>query len=276
MSARAAETVSVRLGKPTVLSGISLRLRTGALTVVVGPNGAGKSTLLRTLAGLVVPDEGRVALDGTALHRMRPSERARAIAYLPQGGAIAWPLPVEDVVALGRMPHGEGPGNLRAEGRKAVAEAIAQVGLSGFEHRPASDLSGGERARVLLARALAVGAPVLLADEPVAALDPRHQLVVLEVLKARAARGCTAVAVMHDLGLAARFADEIVLLESGRLRACGPPAAVLTPAALAESFGIAARVETSGGRLVIVAEAPIGGCGDPVRPGPGDEGGESA
>jgi iron complex transport system ATP-binding protein len=276
MSALIAENVSVRLGKPKVLSGISLRLRTGALTVVVGPNGAGKSTLLRTLAGLVVPAEGRVALDGTALHRMRPSERARAIAYLPQGGAIAWPLPVEEVVALGRMPYGEGPGRLRPEGRQAVADAVVQVGLSGFERRPASELSGGERARVLLARALAVGAPVLLADEPVAALDPRHQLVVLEVLKARAARGGTAVAVMHDLGLAARFADEIVLLESGRLRACGPPAEVLTPAALAESFGVAARVETSGGRLVIVAEAPIGGRGGAAGTGTGDEGGESA
>jgi iron complex transport system ATP-binding protein len=259
-----------------VLSGISLRLRPGALTVVVGPNGAGKSTLLRTLGGLVVPEDGRVAFDGTVLQRMRPSERARAIAYLPQGGAIAWPLPVEEVVALGRMPHGERPGSLRPEGRQAVADAIAQVGLSGFEPRPASDLSGGERARVLLARALAVGAPVLLADEPVAALDPRHQLVVLEVLKARAAAGGTAVAVMHDLGLAARFADEIVLLEAGRLRAYGAPAEVLTPAALAESFGIAARVETSGGRLVIVAEAPIGGCGDAARPGDGDGGGESA
>jgi iron complex transport system ATP-binding protein len=259
MSVLVAECVSVRLGKPTVLSGISLRLRTGALTVVVGPNGAGKTTLLRTLAGLVVPVEGRVVLDGTDLHRVRPSERARAIAYLPQGGAIAWPLPVEEVVALGRMPHGEGPSHLRPEGRQAVADAMAQVGLAGFEQRPASELSGGERARVLLARALAVGAPVLLADEPVAALDPRHQLVVLEVLKARAAAGGTAVAVMHDLALAARFADEIVLLDSGRLRACGPPGEVLTPAALAESFGIAARIETSEGRLVIVAEAPLGG-----------------
>jgi iron complex transport system ATP-binding protein len=129
--------------------------------------------------------------------------------------------------------------------------------LSGFERRRASELSGGERARVLLARALAVGAPVLLADEPVAALDPRPQLIVLDVLKERANSGGTIVAVMHDLALAARYADEIVLLESGRLKAAGPPAQVLTAAALAQSFAIAARIDLSDKGLVVVAEAPL-------------------
>jgi iron complex transport system ATP-binding protein len=191
------------------------------------------------------------------LARLRATERARSIAYLPQGGTIAWPLPVADVVALGRLPHGERPGALPESGWNAVAAAIAQVGLTGFETRSATELSGGERARVLLARALAVEAPVLLADEPVAALDPRHQLVVLDVLQARARRGGIVVAVMHDLALAARFADDVVLLEGGHVGACGAPATVLTAARLAESFGIVARVELVEGRLLVAAEQPV-------------------
>jgi iron complex transport system ATP-binding protein len=227
------------------------------LTVVIGPNGAGKSTLLRTLAGLVPPAAGTVSLKGVPLSQLRSRERARSIAYLPQGGTIAWPLPVADVVALGRLPHGERPGALSERGRDAVAAAMTQVGLQGLEDRPATELSGGERARTLLARALAVEAPVLLADEPVAALDPRHQLLVLDVLQGRARRGGTVVAVMHDLAFAARFADEIVLLDSGTVRACGTPGEVLTEPLLAASFGIVARVATVDGRLIVAAERPI-------------------
>ena len=257
MSGLVAQDLRVTLGRRAVLRGIDLALRPGCLTVVVGPNGAGKSTLLRSLAGLVVPEAGHVSLRGVRLSELRPTDRARAIAYLPQGGSIAWPLAVVDVVALGRLPHGETPGSLPARGRNAVGAALAQVGLEGFEHRPATELSGGERARVLLARALSVEAGVLLADEPVAALDPRHQLVVLEVLRTRAHRGGTVVAVMHDLALAARFADEIVLLDGGTVRACGAPAEVLTGPRLAESFGIEARVSTVDGRLIVAAERPV-------------------
>jgi iron complex transport system ATP-binding protein len=252
-----ANALSVDLGRRRALSGVDLALESGRFTVVIGPNGAGKSTLLRTLAGLLPPTEGTVTLDGEPVFRMRAADRARAVAYLPQSGSVAWPLPVRGVVALGRLPHGEQPDALPEAGRQAVADAMAAADVQDFEDRPATELSGGERARVLLARALATRAPVLLADEPVAALDPRHELVVLEVLRAQARAGALVVAIMHNLTLAARFADGIVLLDGGRLQAHAPPAEVLTEARLAASFGISAHVSREEGGLVVVAESPL-------------------
>ncbi|MBB3021135.1 iron complex transport system ATP-binding protein [Microvirga lupini] len=250
-------SLSVDLGARRALESIDLSLEPGRLTALIGPNGAGKTTLLRAMAGLVRPSAGDVVLDGTPTALMRASARARAIAYLPQGGGVAWPLPVEGVVALGRLPHGEEPDRLPAEGRTAVEAALRSVGLQGFETRPATSLSGGERARMLLARALATQAPVLLADEPVAALDPRHQLIVLEVLKARARAGTTVVAILHDLNLAARFADHIVLLDQGKIETSGSPEEALTKARLAASFGIQARVSRGEDGLLVVAQSPL-------------------
>ncbi|MBM6593836.1 ABC transporter ATP-binding protein [Microvirga pudoricolor] len=252
-----ARGLAVDLGRKPVLGGIDLAFEAGSLTVVVGPNGAGKTTLIRALAGLLKPRQGAVRLDGRALSDLSGHERARSIAYLPQSATLAWPLPVAGVAALGRLPHGETPDALTLEGREAVRTALHAVGLEGFETRPATDLSGGERARVLLARALATQAPVLLVDEPVAALDPRHQLIVLDILRAKARSGATVVAIMHDLTLAARHADRIVLLEGGRIRAEGPPETVLTEAHLAESFGIAAHVTHQDGRLTVTPDRPL-------------------
>jgi len=248
--------LAVDLGRRHALTGIDLTIPSGRLTVMVGPNGAGKTTLMRTLAGLLQPARGQVTVAGQPVSHMSAGERARTIAYLPQGGTVAWPLPVAEVIALGRLPHGEKPESLPTEGREAVAAAIRAAGLNGFEDRPATELSGGERARVLLARALATQAPVLLADEPVAALDPRHQLIVLEVLKSEARAGRTVVAIMHDLTLAARFADEIILLNQGLVAASGAPGTVLTEAGLAAHFGIQAHVAHDGGHLIVVADRP--------------------
>jgi iron complex transport system ATP-binding protein len=252
-----AQSLTVDLGPRPVLEGVDLAFAGGSLTVILGPNGAGKTTLIRALAGLLTPRRGGVLLDDRPLEGLSPRERARAIAYLPQSGAMAWPLPVATVVALGRIPHGETPDALPPAGREAVREALRAVGLDGFEARPATELSGGERARTLLARALATKAPVLLVDEPVAALDPRHQLVVLEALRARARSGVLVTAIMHDLNLAARYADRIVLLDRGGVRAEGTPESVLTEAHLAESFGIAAHVARHDGRLTVTPDQPL-------------------
>lgn len=257
MKRLAARTLSVDLGSRRALSGVDLAFESGRFAVIVGPNGAGKTTLLRSLAGLLPPTEGTVTLDGASIARMRAAERARAIAYLPQNGGVAWPLPVRDVVALGRLPHGERPDGLGEAGREAVAAAMAAADVRDFAERPATELSGGERARVLLARALATKAPVLLADEPVAALDPRHELMVLEVLRAQARAGALVVVIMHNLTLAARFADEVVLLDRGGLQVHAPPAEVFTPERLAASFGISAHVSQEEGGLVVVAESPL-------------------
>jgi iron complex transport system ATP-binding protein len=250
-STLAASGLHVRLGRREVLRGLDVAFPPGQLTIIVGPNGAGKTTLVRALAGLIPPSGGSVTFGGTRIETIARLERARLFAYLPQNGGVSWPLPVRALVALGRMPYGEAPEKLTEEGRRAVREAIAAAGLRGFEERPVTELSGGERGRALLARALATKAPVLLADEPVAALDPRHQLLVLDVLRGLARGGGIVVAVMHDLSLASRFADEILLMDAGVIVASGAPEEVLTATRLEGVFAIEAAVSREAGGLTI-------------------------
>jgi iron complex transport system ATP-binding protein len=245
------EQVTASLGGRLVLHAIDWTVPAGCFVCVVGPNGAGKSTLLRAAAGLI-PSQGTIRLGGEPLAGLGPSARARRAAYLPQDGGIGWPLPVRDVIALGRMPRGARLGSLSQADVAAVAAAMRRMDVDHLADRPATELSGGERARVLMARALAVEAALLLADEPAAALDPRHQLAIMAELRAEARAGRTVVAVLHDLALAARFADRIAVVADGCLVADGEPAAVLQPGLLDRVFRISAIVETRDGQPLIV------------------------
>jgi iron complex transport system ATP-binding protein len=251
------DRVGVTVGGQALVSGVAADLQGGALVALLGPNGAGKTTLLRAIAGLM-PAEGAITLDGAALARLSPRERAQRIGYLPQGHQAHWPLPARDIVALGRYPHGAGdPSRLSAPDAAAVAEAMARADVSAFALRDVRTLSGGERARVMMARVFAVGAPVLLADEPTAALDPRHQLAIMAALKAEAERGALVLAVTHDLVLAARFADQALLLHEGRLVADGAPANVLTAARLEQVYGVRAEAMTVAGQTLTLPWSPL-------------------
>ncbi|MDI4656437.1 ABC transporter ATP-binding protein [Xanthobacter autotrophicus] len=241
-----ARHISVKRGGALVVRDFSLAARPGEMLGLIGPNGAGKTSVLRALAGLDPLASGTVTYGGRTADDIGRRALGRTLAYLPQNGRIHWPLPVEEVVALGRLPHG-------AAGVDAAAErAMDAVELAPLRRRSAGSLSGGERARLLLARALAVEAPVLLADEPVAALDPYHQLQVMELLRATARAGTAVVAVLHDLTLAARFCDRLALMKGGGLIAEGPPAAVLTADRVAEAYGVTLERGEFGGEPFIL------------------------
>jgi len=232
--------LSVTLGSRRVLHDIALALPRRHMVALVGPNGAGKTTLLRALAGLL-PADGAVEVGGDVLSSLSLRERARRFAYLPQGHMVYWPLPARDIVALGRYPHGAtDPARLPARDAEAVRRAMQAVDVVELGDRRVTELSGGERGRIALARVLAVEAPVILADEPTAALDPRYQLDVIKGLRAAADAGVLVVVVTHDLGLAARFSDSVLVLKEGRLVSQGSPAEALSERVLTEVFRISA------------------------------------
>jgi iron complex transport system ATP-binding protein len=231
---------SLGSGSRKVLHDISLSLSPGQLVALVGPNGAGKTTLLRALAGLI-PSDGDIQIGGDALSSLSLRERAKRFAYLPQGHMVHWPLPARDIVALGRYPHGAtDPARLSPGDMEAVLRAMQAVDVTAFGDRRVTELSGGERSRVALARVLAVEAPVILADEPTASLDPRHQIDVMQNLRSVADKGVLVIVVTHDLGLAARFADHVLVLSEGRLAAQGAPTQALSEAVMADVFRISA------------------------------------
>ncbi len=215
------------------LDGISLDLHPGELTAIVGPNGAGKSSLLACLAGLA--DAGEVMVDGAPLADLPPGDRARAIGFLPQSPEIAWDVTVEVLVALGRLPWKGAPGD------EAIADAIAAMDLQGLRFRPMSRLSGGERARALLARVLAGQPRWLLADEPLANLDLAHAQALMRKLDAEAAAGRGVVVVVHDLAFAMNHASRVVVLDRGRVEADGQPQDALRSEIIERVWKVRAR-----------------------------------
>ena len=247
-----ARGLRVTLKGREVLRGLDFAAQPSELTAVIGPNGAGKTTLLKALAGLVAPAAGTAMLHGRSVDAWAPGELARSLAYLPQERLVHWALAVRAVVALGRLPYrslGAGEG---ATDRAAIEAALAAMDVAHLAGRPVPELSGGERARVLMARALAQEPRVLLADEPAAGLDPAHQLGLFRHLAALAAGARTVIVALHDLSLAARFCHSIVLVHEGRAIAAGAPRDVLTPEHLAAAYGIRARYRSLDGVPVVL------------------------
>lgn len=229
---------TIGLGIDGRLTDLTLTLHSGEVTAICGPNGAGKSTLLSCLAGLVQPDTGFAAL-GTRLMRSVPArERAQCIGYLPQAPEIAWDVTVEVLAGLGRLPWGDGGAQT---GRAAVEEAIAAMDLDHLRHRPVSHLSGGERARALMARVLATGPTWLLADEPLANLDLAHGMALMRRFREQAWLGRGVVLVLHDLATAMNYADRAIVLDKGQVAADGEPARALDPGVIGEVWNCPAR-----------------------------------
>jgi iron complex transport system ATP-binding protein len=235
-----------------VLSALDLAAHTGELTAVVGPNGAGKSTLLRALAGILRPSAGLVCLDGRPIADWSRRDIARTLAFLPQERIVHWALTARAVVALGRLPHQSLGVSESTPDSTAIAAALAALDVAHLSNRPVLEMSGGERARVLVARALAQEPKVLLADEPAAGLDPAHQLALFRHLAALAEADRAVVIALHDLSLAARFCHRIVLIHNGRTLAAGTPQDVLTAEHLAAAYGIRARYQTVEGVPIVV------------------------
>jgi iron complex transport system ATP-binding protein len=249
----AAEALVVRLGGRAVVDHVGLALRPGEVTAIVGPNGAGKSTLMSCLAGLRRPERGAVSLGGRPIAALDDRERARRVGYLPQTPEIAWRLDVRTFVRLGRTAHtglfGEGASDVAA-----VDRALESTAMTAFAERDITTLSGGERARALIARALAGEPTWLLADEPLTGLDLGHQLDAADLLRRIAQGGVGVVVTLHDLSFAARAADRIVVMAQGRILADGPPVEALSPDVLKRAYAVSARWVTgaSGPLLDIV------------------------
>ncbi len=244
MTALSVAGLSVRLQRREVLRDVSFDVAPGEFVGLIGANGAGKTTLMRAILGLL-PHKGH-----SSLAALPQASRAAQVAWMPQMREIAWPIPVQSVVMLGRTPHLGALQKPRAQDQRHVDAALAQMELTAMRDRPATQLSGGEQARVLIARALAQDTPLLLADEPIAGLDPAHQIAAMQTFAGLARQGKSLLVSLHDLGLAARHCTRLILLGDGTVVADGPPEEVLTPDRLAQVFGITAWCERTDRGLV--------------------------
>jgi iron complex transport system ATP-binding protein len=232
------------------LNGVTAALRPGEVTAICGPNGAGKSSLLECLAGLLLPEQGFVALDGIRLPSLHPRRRAQAMGYLPQTGEIAWDVSVRNLVALGRLPY-------RDKGLDQIDAALCALDLQTLAGRAVSTLSGGEKARALLARVLAGEPRWILADEPLAALDLGHQAALVGHFSAAARSGAGVVVVVHDLALAMNHAARVLVLDRGQLVADDVPDAALDIALIERVWGVSARwIGEPGARALVSAGTP--------------------
>jgi iron complex transport system ATP-binding protein len=239
------QNARVSLGDRRVLDGVDLSVSAGELVGVLGPNGAGKTTLLRAALGLAKLASGSALLSGRDVAELGPEERAARVAYLPQERRLAWSLAAWRVASLGAVDRPP------ALAREAALKALARVEMSGLADRGVLEMSGGERARVLLARLLATRAPLLVADEPVAGLDVEAQFHTLDLLREEARAGRAVIVTLHDLTLAARACDRVVVIDHGRIVGDGAVAAILTPSCLAEIFGLTGElVETAAGTVL--------------------------
>lgn len=251
MSGIAVKALSVALGGRDILRGIDVVVPPGSFVGLIGPNGAGKSTLMRALAGLL-PFTGEVRIDGKLLGELTDRERARRVAYMAQSREIVWPMSVEEVVALGRLPHRPAFTGLSDVDRGVVERVIAELDLGPLRYRAATELSGGETARVMTARALAQDTRIIIADEPTAGLDPAHQLNLMQIFSDLAKGGRTVLVSMHELGLAARWCRRLLLLDQQRIIADGAPEEVLTRNNLSRVYGVDAFIGHDEGGLLVV------------------------
>lgn len=251
------EGATVIRGGETVLTRVNAVLQSGTVVAVVGANGAGKTTLLKAIAGLLPLSSGRVTLDGTDLAAMPRMQLAQTIAYLPQSRAVHWPMSVRSIVMLGRIPHGSRAFLNVHRDEEAVVDAMKRMNVMHLAERPIATLSGGEQARVLLARALAQNTPMIIADEPTAGLDPLHAIEVFEHFKALASDRHTIVTAVHDLSLAANYATHAIVLREGKCIESGLIAQALSTATLTEAFGLDARIMDVGATRVVLMTRPL-------------------
>lgn len=241
--------IGLSITNKVILESINLELNSGELVVLLGANGAGKSSLLRSALGLAQVSTGESLIDEQLVTTLSSANRAKKVAYLPQKRPLAWPIKVFDVVSLGRYAYGVNLGRLKNDDLESVESAIASCGLEQLRNRRVDTLSGGEAARVHVARAFAANAALLLADEPTAALDPKHQLDVMQLIRRYVDMGGGALVVGHEASLAARFADRLIWMRDGRIVADGTVKETMTAAMMAEIYGVSAQIGDVAGHI---------------------------